>query len=185
MPVGDKKWISTLILFGNLDDQDIGWFERVGKVAQVKADTRVITAGEEGTTLIIILDGKVDVSDSQGRLLATLLPGEILGEVSLVEQRATTANCTTSTDCWLLLVSFVDIKQRLADEAPFAGRFYHAIAAILAARLRSMVQTPITENSDIFQDGTEFVGEMDFLMMDKTGVAGARFDRLRKKYVPE
>ena len=80
---------------------------------------------------------------------------------------------------------FVDIKQRLADDAPFSGRFYHAIATILAARLRNMVQTPITEGTDIFQEGTEFEGELDFAMMDKTGVAGARFDRLRKKYVPE
>ncbi|MBN98164.1 MAG: cyclic nucleotide-binding protein [Gemmatimonadetes bacterium] len=185
MPSGDKKWLNTLILFGNLEDQDLGWFERVGTVAQVKAGTRVISAGQEGRALIIILDGKIEVTTSQERSLATLLPGEILGEISLVEQRATIANCTALTDCWLLSVPFVDIKQRLADEAAFAARFYHAIATILGARLRNMVQTPITEGTDIFQDGTEFEGELDFAMMDKTGVAGARFDRLRKKYVPE
>lgn len=68
--------------------------------------------------------------------LATLQPGDVLGEMSLLGERTRSASCCAITDDTLLL--FIDRQQalQLIDASP-EGR--HALVVILSERARNMV----------------------------------------------
>src|SRR5581483_3604116 len=69
-----------------------------------KAGDTIIAEGAEGKTAYLIVSGSVEVSvgeGSQQKVLATLGPGEVFGEMCLIEPgpRSATVKATADTEC--------------------------------------------------------------------------------------
>jgi len=62
---------------------------------------RVIAEGERSPGLFLLLAGEVQVTQGQRRL-ATLTPGDVFGEMSLLEGRPAMASIDTVTKCWTI-----------------------------------------------------------------------------------
>lgn len=83
----------------------------------VTAGTHVIREGEPGRGLYVLLSGEVDVwkrDADQKVLLATLKPGAVFGEISLVHEDTTTATVTAGTQSTVLFLGR-ELFQRLVE----------------------------------------------------------------------
>jgi CRP/FNR family transcriptional regulator, cyclic AMP receptor protein len=83
-----------------------------------------------------VLDGNVRISVSSGdgpaRVLAILRPGELFGEIALLDGKERTADATAWTECSLATLDRSEILSFL-ERYPNAWRY---IVAVLCARLR-------------------------------------------------
>jgi CRP-like cAMP-binding protein len=81
--------------------------------------------------MYVVLQGEVEIS-LHDKTIETITPGEIFGELSLVDQSPRSANATAKTDCLL-----APINERrflfMVQETPY---FAIHVMSVIAARLR-------------------------------------------------
>ena len=97
------------------------------------AGTTVLEAGGTGKVMYVVKDGMLDIQVG-GRLVATAGPGEVVGELALIDDRARSAAVVARTDCELVPV---DEKRFLflVQQTPY---FALQVMRVLAERLRKM-----------------------------------------------
>jgi CRP-like cAMP-binding protein len=129
----------ALHMMGILSDRDLDWLLSHGETKFAIAGSTVIQEGRPINALFILLDGKFSVraSNEQSREIATLYPGEILGEISFVDARPPSASVVALQDSHLFVVNAESLSDKLARDDGFAARFYRALATFLADRLRT------------------------------------------------
>ena len=128
-----------LELLGDLNSRDLEWVLTQGHEEQVIANTAVIEEGETPDDLILVLSGLLDVrlSGMKDHRIATLGPGELLGELSFLEGRAASASVTAVENSQLLRLPLASLRQELERDAHFSSRLYRALAVAGARRLRA------------------------------------------------
>ncbi len=91
-------------MFEQFTRKDLEKIARSSDEVSVPTGTVILEQGAEGHEAYVILNGRVVVKRN-GRKVATLGPGAIVGELSLLDhgQRSATAIC--ETDCDLLVLS--------------------------------------------------------------------------------
>lgn len=67
------------------------------------AGTVIIREGEEGHYMYVVMEGMVDIS-LKGKALSTAQPGEIIGEMALINSDIRSATVTARTDCRVALI---------------------------------------------------------------------------------
>lgn len=74
-------------------------------------DIRTYTAGqlifsedEPGEFMFAVLEGEVKI-EKQGRLLRTIRPGEVFGEMALIDGQPRSAHASAATDCKVAAVT--------------------------------------------------------------------------------
>jgi CRP-like cAMP-binding protein len=93
----------------------------------------IITEGEVGAFMYLVLDGRVRVS-IKDRHVETVGPGGVVGEMALVDQAPRIGTAVAETDCTLLAISRKDFLV-FAKTKP---NFSLALLKALAERLRYM-----------------------------------------------
>lgn len=91
----------------------------------------IIKKGEPGDVMYIVKEGTVEVRDGK-RVLDTVGPGGVVGEVALIDARERSASVVAKTACQLLPINeeqFVLLVERM----PY---FALQVMRVLAARLR-------------------------------------------------
>lgn len=95
------------------------------------AGQTIFAVGEPGDMMYVLLKGEVEVSLNQ-KVFETLVPGELLGEMALIDHSPRSANAVAKTDCVL-----VPITERrflfLIQETPY---FAVHVMSVMAKRLR-------------------------------------------------
>ena len=106
-----------LFISRQLLDADIDWLAKNGRREKFPARSVLIREGVPVETLYILLDGELTVvrGDNNERVLARLGAGEIVGEMSLIESRASSATVLAETDVVVCAIS----KPRLHAGARF------------------------------------------------------------------
>lgn len=95
----------------------------------------IFREGDPGDVLYIVIEGEVTIL-IDGQPLETLGPGDILGEMALIEDRPRSATALATTDCLLTLVTrqhFLTLIQR-------TPMFALQVMRVLAHRLRETNQ---------------------------------------------
>jgi CRP-like cAMP-binding protein len=77
---------------------------------ELEPGMRVVSAGERSAGLFLLLCGVVDV-ERDGAALATLRPGDVFGEMSLLERKPATASIITRGKCWALELPRGDFQE--------------------------------------------------------------------------
>ena len=119
-----------------LSDADMVWLLSVGRLRMVHPGQRLIEAGRAVEQLYFVIDGALAVVGPDGVAVATLGAGDVVGEMSFVEQRAPSASVRVEARTALLAVPRSTILERFEEEPRFAARFYRALATFLSTRLR-------------------------------------------------
>ena len=105
------------------------------------ADTVIFREGMPGDVLYIIWSGRVAVIKDLERetpiLLAYGEPGEILGEISLLENGPHSASVVAVEDTHLLRLSRADLQRLLGEQSPIAIEILGALGKIVSTRLRA------------------------------------------------
>ncbi|MDX2228979.1 MAG: cyclic nucleotide-binding domain-containing protein [Leptolyngbyaceae cyanobacterium bins.349] len=132
---------TVLFLLGELDDDDIDWMIERGDRRTVTAGTVLIQEGQPINHLFILLEGALSVSVmvTGGQEIASLLSGDIVGEMSFVDTRPPSATVTAKQDSLVLCLSREELAAKLHLDVGFAARFYRALAISLSNRLRLTV----------------------------------------------
>jgi CRP-like cAMP-binding protein len=104
--------------------------EQIGKLADeidVADGTELTREGASGGEFFVILDGKVKV-ERGGTVLATLGPGEFLGEIALIDGGPRTATATTDGPARLLVVAHREFHTLMADYPDIRLEILEALA---------------------------------------------------------
>jgi CRP/FNR family cyclic AMP-dependent transcriptional regulator len=165
----------VLYILTRLNDEDVEWLSVVGERQRLEAGTTLIRQGEPVAALIFLLEGQVSVTIDGIGEVARLGSGEILGEMSLVDESPPSATVTVVQPTQILAIDKQRLTERLESNAAFAARFYRAIAMYLSIRMRSTVQRLGYGNAPLASEE-----ELDLSLLDAVHVAGARFDRMIK-----
>src|SRR5580692_11368919 len=81
---------------------------RYAKHATLKRGETIFSKGDAGNSLIAVIRGtvKISISSAEGRsaILNLIGPGEIFGEVALLDGLARTADATANTGCEMFVI---------------------------------------------------------------------------------
>ncbi len=134
----DVSHLSRTLLFEGVPPEGYEIAEQAFRTLSLKPGQTVFEAGDAGHALYLIRAGKVKIShrnlDGREKVLAYLNPGEIFGEMSLVddEPRSATATAVEHTIIHALyLEEYWGLVRRFPQVA-------HNLARIIARRLREM-----------------------------------------------
>jgi CRP-like cAMP-binding protein len=124
--------LADISLFAGCSAQDLRFLAKASDEVSVPAGTTLTTQGEVGREAFVLLAGTADVI-RDGELVATLGPGDHVGELSLLDGGPRTATVTATSDVDLLVLSRPAFNGVL-DEIPTLA---HRLAVSLARRLRA------------------------------------------------
>jgi CRP-like cAMP-binding protein len=99
-------------------------------LVEFPAGAVIIMEGEEGNHMYVVLSGEVTIS-LKNKVLATSLPGEIVGEMALINSNIRSATVTAKTDCCLALIDQGSFNSLLRHVPDFALH----VMGVLADRL--------------------------------------------------
>lgn len=166
----------ALFILGALGDTDVEWMAQNGRRLILPTGTPLIQQGTPIESVFILLEGQLSVciQGPSRQEIALLQPGEIVGEISFVDNRVPAASVVAITESRLLALPRADLIAELQRNVGFAARFYRAIAAFLADRL--FVTTSRLGYGAADQD--EDSSELNEQMMADVSLATIRFDKL-------
>jgi hypothetical protein len=117
--------------------------ERMGpfiQFASVPADQEVIQQDELGDFMLVVLRGTISVVRKQEwgevLVLANVSPGEMLGEMSLLDGGVRFSTCMTRSECEIAVISAEGLDHMIAHEPQIAASLIALLARKLSLRLR-------------------------------------------------
>ena len=132
----NDELLAKFKLFTELNSDELAELIRHSGTASYKAGETIISSGDVGFCMYVILRGRARVS-AQDVELALLEPGDFFGEVALVDDGPRSADVVATEDCELLTITRMTLGM-LAGLQP--GAAIHILAAIgrsLVGRLRA------------------------------------------------
>jgi CRP/FNR family cyclic AMP-dependent transcriptional regulator len=125
-----------------LDPLSIERMERFFKFVSVPAGRDVIRQHEYGNFMVVLLKGTIAVDRRQpwGELLrlAETRPGDILGEMSLLDSGMRFSACTTLDDCEIAAMSAESMDDMMNTDPRLAAALIALLARKLSLRLRAV-----------------------------------------------
>jgi CRP/FNR family cyclic AMP-dependent transcriptional regulator len=111
--------LKAVPLFASFPDDQLGMIATMVMRRSASRATTIMGAGDATDSLYIVLSGrlKVMMSDSDGKevILAILGPGEIFGEMGLIDDEPRSASVVSLEPCELLSLSKRDFRKCLAE----------------------------------------------------------------------
>lgn len=167
-----------LYFLAEISDHDVDWISGAGK-RQVLSDGDVLV--EQGNPidgLSIVLRGRFSVAVN-GKVIAEVGSGEVIGELSFLDSRPPSATVTAVETSVVWLIPISRIKKKLQADLGFASRFYRFLGVLLAHRMRQNTVKLAFGDSDEKSFDDEDPMEVDPEYLDRLTLAGLRFDRLQ------
>lgn len=114
--------------------------ERFFVFATVPANRDLILQDEYGNFMVVLLTGTIAVDRAQPwgehLRLAETRPGDILGEMSLLDSGIRFSACTTLTDCEVAVLSAEALDDMMTQDPQLAASLVALLARKLSLRLR-------------------------------------------------
>jgi CRP/FNR family transcriptional regulator len=129
--------LKSVPLFSDLGDEELERFSHVAVPRSFPAGARVFHEGDDSDACYIVRDGSFRVtrehSDGRAITLATLGPGEIFGELAMLDGDKRSASAEALTDGDLLALPANDVRSLLARHPEISLK----LVAGLVRRLRA------------------------------------------------
>ncbi len=123
-----------------LDPNAIARMEHYFDFASVAADRDLIRQDELGNFMLVLLSGSIAIDRLQPwgeRLrLTEAVPGEILGEMSLLDGGIRFSVCTTLSDCEIAVLGAEAMDEMLSSDPALTANLVALLARKLSLRLR-------------------------------------------------
>jgi len=113
----------------------LGIFKDSEDLVEFPAGAVIFSEGIEGNFMYVVTKGEVSIS-LKDRVIATASPGEIVGEMALINSDIRSATVTAITDCQLALIdqsSFESLLRHVPD-------FSLHVVNVLADRLQAAIE---------------------------------------------
>lgn len=177
----DAAMLAGVELFEHLGDDDRARLAESVRALDLAAGELLFRAGEPGEALFIVLDGEVElfIRDTAGqRIVLTIAgPGQLFGELALLDRGPRTATAEALTDTQLLSLSrddLIDLFQKTPTAALHLlagmGKMTRKADELIRTRVSRNVNEEVVEKSTMLEkiaDGISwFSGSMSFLFLN-------------------
>lgn len=130
--------LKSIPMFNELDIETLYKVSKIATLKKAAFGEIIIKKGEPGQTFYVVLVGRVSVFLAEGaKPIASIGPGEIFGELSIIDQKERTATVKAVEDVLMLEFdgyTFIDLLIK-------NGTIAFAVAKTFTQRLRSMIET--------------------------------------------
>ena len=167
----------VLHILGDFNDQDIEWLIDSGIKKTIQPNEILIEANVQLHEIYFVLGGRFNIDLPDGTLLAKIKSGEILGEMSFIEEEPPMVNAKATEPTIVISISHEALTYRFKESPGFEGRFYKAMSLFLSSRLRGTAAKISYENTEI-KTKREFEQDIDNATLSRIQIAGERFNRL-------
>jgi CRP/FNR family cyclic AMP-dependent transcriptional regulator len=125
--------LATVPLFAGASTKELRAVAKATVELTLEPGKEFVTQGEVGREAFIIVEGQAEVTRG-GQTIATLGPGDCVGELALLDHGPRTATVTASTPVTVLVLGAREFAG-LLDEVPTLN---HKMLAALASRVREL-----------------------------------------------
>ncbi len=130
--------LEGLPLFENCTKRELGELATITTESDRKPGQYLTYEGREGGLMFVIIDGQAEVLSGTGghkeRVIGKLGPGEVVGELSLIDGKGRSASVRAVTAVRLLEMTSEDFRA-LVDSSP---KFVRNLLRALSIRVRQM-----------------------------------------------
>ncbi len=151
-----KEFLRRHQLFSGISEEDLDRLYGMARLISVPAGGAVMEEGAVGDSMYVILEGEAEVtkrSGAQDVLLGIRVPGEIVGEMALLENAPRSATVRATQDTLLLSISQTAFETLLACSNDAAFK----ILRTMTERLRSQ-EALLTQQQKLVALGTLSAG---------------------------
>jgi CRP-like cAMP-binding protein len=124
-------------IFCDLDPEALDQLCRYARQATLKRGATIYSRGDPGNSLYAVISGtaKMSISSPDGRsaILNIIGPGEIFGEIALLDGRARTADAIANTNCEVFIIDRREFIPFVKSQPALAMKFIE----LLCTRLRN------------------------------------------------
>jgi CRP-like cAMP-binding protein len=135
-----QEFLRTVPLFRELDDDELAQILMVGLIKRYPENAAILTEGESGGRLHVIIEGEVRISKvvpGVGEEALTILrPGDFFGEVQFFDGAPASAHAIAHRDCEILSIPHAEVESLIRSRPGLAAKFLWAFGRTLAGRLR-------------------------------------------------
>jgi CRP/FNR family cyclic AMP-dependent transcriptional regulator len=123
-------------IFCDLDPEAFDQLCRYAKHTTLKRGAAIFSKGDPGNSMIAVISGtvKISVSSAEGRsaILNLIGPGEIFGEMSVLDGQPRSADCTANTSCEIFVIDRREFLPFVRSQPALAMKFIE----LLCTRVR-------------------------------------------------
>ena len=135
-----EEQLARVPFFDGLTREALTMFASVTAEESHATGTKLFQYGDPGDKLFIILEGKVRISREVAGMgeeaLAVLGPGEVFGEMSLLDESPRSADARVHERCRMLVITKEAFDELLYQQKELAYEVLWNCVRILSARLR-------------------------------------------------
>lgn len=131
--------------FPKLSDEERDWLATSGNTTSYNSGDTVIEEGSVVESLLLIKSGNLRVTrmyldEICAEFAGPLGPGEVIGEMSLMDGKGASANLIADGPTEIVAVPKDELFKKLAADDSFAARFYESLFLDVTRKLRSTNQ---------------------------------------------
>ncbi len=191
----------VLFAFGRLHDSDIDWLIAHGSCQHIPAGSVLLQEGRPAETLYLLLRGLARVSiaeaainpldlafaalgtsnnQSSSKEIATVRPGEFIGEMPFGDTRLASTSVHTVEDSLVLAIPARSLKLKLQQDLGWAARFEEVVATLAMERFRDTINRlgygrNFYSSGQALSQSFSYEDELNSDSLDKLNLAASRF----------
>ena len=127
--------LKSIPMFSELDVFTLQQIQKIAVYKKIPSGETVIAEGEEGTSLYVVISGKVGVYKGE-KQINEIGAGGLFGEMAIIEKQRRSATIKTLTDTSFLMIEGDDFERLLERNSSISG----SVIRTLAGRLRKMLE---------------------------------------------
>ena len=135
----DYEKIKDVVLFKELDMAELDVVSKRIFEKDYKKGSTLFVEGMPGEVLYIVTEGSVEITKKKKEgdiTIAILNPGEIVGEMSLIDAGPRTATGKTNADSKLIVITKKSFNEMLDSDPKIAAKILMALLKVINKRLR-------------------------------------------------
>jgi len=147
----NPQFLSNIRMFGLLNEDDRQALAAVVDELTVPAGHTLFQAGDPGDSLFIVRDGAIElfIKDTVGQkiVLTTAEPGDMFGELAMLDAGARTATALALTECEVLVLDRDDLVL-LFQRKPEAALHMLAAMSGMTRKADELLRTRVSRNAN-------------------------------------
>ena len=114
-------------IFSQCSKRELKLVAKLAKTKMLRAGAELITEGEEGDSMFVVLSGHAQVSKDR-RKLADIGPGVVVGELAVFSKARRNATVTLASDSEVATINRRDVYRLVEDAPGFARKLLEAMS---------------------------------------------------------
>lgn len=139
-------------LFSNLSEEQMNELLDMMYEERVSVGVNIVQEGEPGDTLYVIRSGRAEVlkQDDNGDFhhIAMLKPGDVIGEISLIDDRPRSATVRAVENTQLIALTVADLKEKSKPEVSLENILKVNFAKIMSQNIRRLNSRTVNRLKD-------------------------------------